>query len=54
MTEYPLWELFISALISSTLFPGGSEALLAYQASNHLASPLALLLVATVAIVLAA
>jgi len=25
------WSLFISALISSTLFPGGSEALLIYQ-----------------------
>lgn len=47
MTDYPLWELFISALISSTLFPGGSEALLAYQAANNLASPWMLLLVAT-------
>jgi len=25
------WALFLSALISSTLFPGGSEALLVYQ-----------------------
>lgn len=47
MTDYPLWELFISAIISSTLFPGGSEALVAYQASNNLASPWVLLLVAT-------
>ncbi|MFC1684073.1 YqaA family protein [Pseudomonadota bacterium] len=47
MTEYPLWELFISALISSTLFPGGSEAVLIYQASNQLAAPWALLMVAT-------
>ncbi|OIO56160.1 MAG: hypothetical protein COX57_09185 [Alphaproteobacteria bacterium CG_4_10_14_0_2_um_filter_63_37] len=28
----PLWGLFASALISSTLLPGGSEALLAYLA----------------------
>ena len=48
MTEYPLWELFFSALISSTLLPGGSEALLAYQATNLQVSPLALLAVATV------
>ena len=36
-----LWSLFISAFISSTLFPGGSEALLLYLATqtsqNHLA-----------------
>jgi len=25
------WALFFSALISSTLFPGGSEALLLYR-----------------------
>ncbi|PJA34414.1 MAG: hypothetical protein CO187_00405, partial [Zetaproteobacteria bacterium CG_4_9_14_3_um_filter_53_7] len=25
------WTLFFSALISSTLFPGGSEALLLYR-----------------------
>jgi len=32
-----LWLLFFSAFISSTLFPGGSEAVLAYLASdtNH-------------------
>ena len=48
MTEHPLWELFLSALISSTLLPGGSEALLAYQAANHISTPLALLLVATI------
>ena len=47
MTEYPLWELFISALVSSTLLPGGSEALLIYQASNQLAGPWALLMAAT-------
>jgi len=48
MTDYPLWELFISALISSTLFPGGSEAVLLYQATNQLAAPWLLLTVATV------
>lgn len=32
-----LWFLFVSAFISSTLFPGGSEAVLAYlvSESNH-------------------
>lgn len=29
-----LWFLFFSAFISSTLFPGGSEAVLAYLASE--------------------
>ncbi len=47
MTDYPLWELFFSALISSTLLPGGSEALLAYQAASHAGPPLALLMAAT-------
>jgi membrane protein YqaA with SNARE-associated domain len=28
------WELFLSAFISSTLAPGGSEAVLAYMAST--------------------
>ncbi|MBD3609230.1 MAG: DedA family protein [Gammaproteobacteria bacterium] len=37
-----LWSLFISAFISSTLFPGGSEALLLYLASegNYSVKPL--------------
>ncbi|VAX08065.1 Putative membrane protein [hydrothermal vent metagenome] len=48
MTDYPLWELFFSALVSSTLLPGGSEALLAYQASNQISHPLALLMAATI------
>lgn len=30
-----LWTLFISALVSSTLLPGGSEGLLAYQVSQQ-------------------
>jgi len=47
MTDHPLWALFFSALISSTLFPGGSEALLIYQASNHASSLSTLLMVAT-------
>jgi len=47
MTNHPLWELFISALISSTLLPGGSEALLIYHASNQTSPPVMLLLVAT-------
>ena len=29
-----LWLLFLSAFISSTLFPGGSEAVLAYLATD--------------------
>ncbi len=29
-----LWELFLSAFISSTIAPGGSEAVLAYMASK--------------------
>jgi len=46
--DLSLWTLFTSAFISSTLFPGGSEAVLAYlsAASNH--SPALLLLVASV------
>ncbi|MFQ5356234.1 MAG: YqaA family protein [Mariprofundaceae bacterium] len=40
------WTLFFSALISSTLFPGGSEALLLYKL-NEGASPYMLVPVAT-------
>ncbi len=47
MTDHPLWVLFFSALISSTLLPGGSEALLVYQAANQTHSATMLLLVAT-------
>jgi len=32
MHDFPLWSLFLSAFISSTLLPGGSEAVLAYLA----------------------
>ncbi len=47
MSDHPLWALFFSALISSTLLPGGSEALLVYHTSNGISSPAMLLLVAT-------
>lgn len=40
------WELFFSALLSSTLFPGGSEALLIYRL-NEGGGVVTLLLVAT-------
>jgi membrane protein YqaA with SNARE-associated domain len=41
------WSLFFSALISSTLFPGGSEALLVYRLQEAGGNPYALVLVAT-------
>ena len=43
-----LWLLFISAFISSTIFPGGSEAVLAYLASDTTHVLSLLLIVATV------
>ena len=43
-----LWSLFGSAFISSTLLPGGSEAVLAYLSSDATYSPITLLLVAAV------
>lgn len=42
-----LWLLFFSAFISSTLFPGGSEAVLAYLSSDTQQSLFLLVLVAT-------
>jgi len=45
------WPLFFSALISSTLFPGGSEALLLYRL-NEGGAPVALVLIATIGNVL--
>ena len=33
-TSTELWGLFVSAFISSTIAPGGSEAVLAYMASS--------------------
>jgi len=43
----PLWLLFFSAFISSTLFPGGSEAVLAYLVSEAEHSQLLLISIAT-------
>lgn len=45
------WSLFFSALISSTLFPGGSEALLLYKL-NEGGDAVALVTVATIGNVL--
>jgi membrane protein YqaA with SNARE-associated domain len=45
------WPLFFSALISPTLFPGGSEALLLYRL-NEGGSAFALVIIATVGNVL--
>ena len=42
-----LWLLFFSAFISSTLFPGGSEVVLAYLTSEAQHSLMLLILVAT-------
>ena len=42
-----LWLLFFSAFISSTLFPGGSEAVLAYLVSEAEHSQLLLISIAT-------
>lgn len=42
-----LWLLFLSAFISATLFPGGSEATLAYLTANQSHSIYLLILVAT-------
>jgi len=45
------WTLFFSSLISSTLFPGGSEALLLYRL-NEGANPYAIVAIATIGNVL--
>ena len=42
-----LWLLFLSAFISSTLFPGGSEAVLAYLAADATHPLIILVLLAT-------
>jgi len=44
---YGLWALFLSAFISSTIAPGGSEALLALMSQQQLYDPQSLLYVAT-------
>ena len=43
-----LWFLFLSAFISSTLFPGGSEAVLAYLVSDAIYPLFLLVTIATV------
>lgn len=45
--DWGLWGLFLSALLSSTLLPGGSEAVLAALRLQTQHAPLALLLAAT-------
>lgn len=45
--SWGLWGLFLSAFISSTLFPGGSEAVLLLLAARGAADSWTLLLVAT-------
>lgn len=47
MTITGLWGLFLSSLLAATLLPGGSEAVLLYAEHKSLASPVVLLLVAT-------
>jgi membrane protein YqaA with SNARE-associated domain len=47
MQELSLWALFVSAFISSTILPGGSEVLLGYLLTQPLYSPLELLAVAS-------
>jgi membrane protein YqaA with SNARE-associated domain len=47
-TVFTLWGLFISAFISSTIAPGGSEAVLAYMATQANYSPSQLLIIATI------
>lgn len=42
-----LWALFVSAFISSTLLPGGSEVMLGYLITQQTYSSLILLIVAT-------
>ncbi len=48
------WDgaLFLSALISSTLFPGGSEALLLYRLQEATSNPYLLIFIATLGNVL--
>ena len=41
-----LWSLFVSAFVSSTVLPGGSEAVLAYLATDNAYSPLLLISIA--------
>ncbi len=43
-----LWGLFVSAFISSTIAPGGSEAVLAYLVSEKVHAVMLLVVVATI------
>jgi len=43
-----LWGLFVSAFISSTIAPGGSEAVLAYLVAEKLQPVMILVVVATI------
>jgi membrane protein YqaA with SNARE-associated domain len=47
-SAFGLWALFVSAFVSSTLAPGGSEAVLAWLVARTGHDPLWLLAVATV------
>lgn len=47
LQQWGLWGLFASALISSTLAPGGSEALFVALLMQEFHPPLTLLLIAT-------
>lgn len=46
-SEWSLWGLFLSAFISSTLLPGGSEAVLMVLAAKSAGDKMVLLAVAT-------
>jgi membrane protein YqaA with SNARE-associated domain len=46
--EVGVWGLFISAFISSTIAPGGSEAVLAYMVSENEINVEELVLIATI------
>ena len=46
-SDWSLWGLFLSAFISSTLLPGGSEAVLVLLAAESAGDKLVLLAVAT-------
>ena len=43
-----LWGLFVSAFISSTIAPGGSEAVLAYMVSEQLHPVMLMVVIATI------
>ena len=48
MEQLSLWGLFLSAFISSTIAPGGSEAVLAYMVHAHSFQTTHLIAIATV------